>query len=162
MRVLRYYLGVLGYFDPALPLLPLGDAYDEQTANAVRAVQRQNGLPETGIIDRSTWNAILRSYSAIRFSLPEAFSYSDFVYPGRILSPGISDWDVRVLQQMLSVITAANPNLPRVTVTGTYDEATENAIRQIQAQYGLPQNGQTGPLTWNAVVEEFRKISGDS
>lgn len=160
VRVLRYYLGVLGYFDPDLPILPLGNTFDEQTENAVRAVQRKNGLPETGIVDRDTWNAIVRSYAATRFSLPEAFSYSDFVYPGRILSPGISDWDVRILQQMLSVITEANPNFPRVSVSGTYDDATQEAIRQIQAQYGLPQTGQTGPLTWNAVVEEYRKIAG--
>lgn len=160
VRVLRYYLGVLGYFDPDLPVLPLGNTFDEQTENAVRAVQRKNGLPETGIVDRDTWNAIVRSYAATRFSLPEAFSYSDFVYPGRILSPGISDWDVRILQQMLSVITEANPNFPRVSVSGTYDDATQEAIRQIQAQYGLPQTGQTGSLTWNAVVEEYRKIAG--
>ena len=160
VRVLRYYLGVLGYFDPDLPILPLGNTFDEQTENAVRAVQRKNGLPETGIVDRDTWNAIVLSYAETRFSLPEAFSYSDFVYPGRILSPGISDWDVRILQQMLSVITEANPNFPRVSVSGTYDDATQEAIRQIQAQYGLPQTGQTGSLTWNAVVEEYRKIAG--
>lgn len=160
VRVLRYYLGVLGYFDPDLPILPLGNTFDEQTESAVRAVQRKNGLPETGVVDRDTWNAIVRSYAATRFSLPEAFSYSDFVYPGRILSPGISDWDVRILQQMLSVITEANPNFPRVSVSGTYDDATQEAIRQIQAQYGLPQTGQTGSLTWNAVVEEYRKIAG--
>lgn len=159
VRVLRYYLGVLGYFDPALPILPLGNTYDQQTTDAVLTFQRQNGLPETGEIDRETWNAILRAYASVRFSLPEAFTYSDFIYPGRILSPGMSDWDVRILQQMLSVITAANPDLPPVTVTGTYDNATEAAIRQIQAQYGLPQNGQTGALTWNAVVEEYRKVA---
>ena len=67
---------------------------------------------------------------------------------------------MRVLQQMLSVITESNPNLPRVTVTGTYDQATEDAIRRIQEQYGIPVTGQTGAITWNAVVDEYLRVAG--
>lgn len=160
VRVLRYYLGVIGYFDPEIPVISLGDTFDQQTADVVRAFQQQKGLPVTGEVDRDTWNAILLAYADVRSSLPEAFSYSDFIYPGRILSPGISDWDVRVLQQMLSVITEANPNMPQVSVTGTYDQATEDAIRQIQEQYGIPVTGQTGAITWNAVVEEYLRVAG--
>ena len=111
-------------------------------------------------MDRDTWNAILLAYADVRSSLPEAFSYSDFVYPGRLLTPGVSDWDVRVLQQMLSVITQANPSLQQVSVTGTYDQATEDAIRRIQEQYGIPVTGQTGAITWNSVVEEYLRVAG--
>ena len=50
--------------------------------------------------------------------------------------------------------------MPQVSVTGTYDQATEDAIRQLQEQYGIPATGQTGAITWNAVVEEYLRVAG--
>ncbi len=36
--------------------------YDTATEEAVLEIQRINGLPETGVIDEKTWNALVREY----------------------------------------------------------------------------------------------------
>lgn len=39
------------------------DLYDENTANAVSCFQHTAGLPETGELDKSTWNALAKMYN---------------------------------------------------------------------------------------------------
>ena len=43
--------------------VPQSGVYDEPTAAAVRTVQQAHGLPETGGVDRATWNAIADAYN---------------------------------------------------------------------------------------------------
>ena len=44
--------------------IPLTGIYDEPTAAAVRIFQAKNGLPATGGVDRTTWNALANAYNA--------------------------------------------------------------------------------------------------
>ena len=39
-----------------------------------------------------------------------------------------------------------------VTVSGTFDDATDAAIRRLQTERGLQVSGTTDPLTWGAVL----------
>ena len=41
---------------------------------------------------------------------------------------------------------------PSVTVTGTFDAATDTALRNFQAARGIPVSGETDALTWQAVL----------
>lgn len=43
--------------------VPLSGEYDEATARAVRVFQEKNGLPQTGAVDRRTWNALADAYN---------------------------------------------------------------------------------------------------
>ncbi|MBO5354585.1 MAG: peptidoglycan-binding protein [Clostridia bacterium] len=43
--------------------VPQTGEYDAATADAVRAFQEANGLPPTGAVDRTTWNAIADAYN---------------------------------------------------------------------------------------------------
>ena len=43
--------------------VPQTGEYDAATADAVRAFQKANGLPPTGAVDRTTWNAIADAYN---------------------------------------------------------------------------------------------------
>ena len=43
--------------------VPQSGEYDAATADAVRAFQEANGLPSTGAVDRTTWNAIADAYN---------------------------------------------------------------------------------------------------
>ena len=49
-------------YDSIGEVLPTG-TYDIATANAVREFQRLQGLPQTGSVDRITWNAIAEAYN---------------------------------------------------------------------------------------------------
>ena len=41
---------------------------------------------------------------------------------------------------------------PAVAVTGTFDVATDTALRNFQAARGLPVSGTTDALTWQALL----------
>ena len=43
--------------------VPLSGEYDEATARAVRVFQEKQGLPATGSVDRTTWNALADAYN---------------------------------------------------------------------------------------------------
>ena len=42
-----------------------GGVYDGAAAGAVRLFQQKNGLPETGEVDRATWNALAAAYNQL-------------------------------------------------------------------------------------------------
>ena len=153
VRVAQYYLSVISYFDPQIPQVIIDGIFDQNTREAVLALQQRNGLEPTGIIDRPTWNAIEAAYDTTLNSLsPEALAVKSEIYPGRYLSLGISGEDVNDLQQFLQAAIARDPTLPPVSVTGTYDAATEAAVREIQRRAGITTNGIVGPLTWNRII----------
>lgn len=49
--------------------VPQSGKYDEQTADAVRVLQKTSGLPEDGEVDRATWEELARYYN---------FLYADY------------------------------------------------------------------------------------
>ncbi len=153
VSVVQYYLATIAFFDPTIPLQNPTGEYTEQTAELVNTFQATQGLPQTGVVDRPTWNAILRVYESIEENFPDVLAkYSNELYPGRVLSVGISGEDVRRLQTFLNEASSRNPAIPSVTVSGNYDSATQQAVRAFQAYYGREQTGLVGPLTWNAIV----------
>ncbi len=52
-----------------IPLPTVNDRYTEETAAAVRALQRVIGLPSTGVTERRTWNRITDLYNDLVYDL---------------------------------------------------------------------------------------------
>lgn len=153
VKILQYYLSVLAYFDENLPMPSGSSVFDEKTEKAVREFQAQQGLTVDGIVGRQTWNALLAAYNRTIASIPQEYLVSaDEIYPGKFLAPGQSGREVEALQKFLVRASDNLPEIPKVAVTGAYDDQTAAAVRAVQAMEDLPQNGVTGPLTWNAVV----------
>ena len=154
VRVIQYYLDVIGYFDPAVPVVPIDGVFGPETRQAVIDFQTSQGLTPDGIVGRNTWNRMTAVYDDITRNLPPEYEYlSDEIYPGRLLTAGVTGDDVSSLQRLLQKAARIDPSLPQVQVTGVYDPATEQAVRLIQERYGLPVNGAAGPLTWDRIVQ---------
>lgn len=63
VMILQAMLNVLTVaYDDFAPL-PLNGVFDEPMENAVRRLQIRNMLPPSGIIDKATWNALVRNYN---------------------------------------------------------------------------------------------------
>ncbi|MGN1418215.1 MAG: peptidoglycan-binding protein, partial [Acutalibacteraceae bacterium] len=156
VRIIQYFLDFISYFNSSLPHLKYDGIFGSQTEQAVKIFQQENGLPVTGIVDRATWNEILNEYDNILKSLPYEFqSYSAFLFPGYTLVEGAEGKAVEQLQTFLQVISQNLSSVPYVAVDGIYGPQTENAVKVIQGLYGIPQTGDVGPLTWNAIVELY-------
>ena len=65
VRHLQYMLSVLSDFITGIPNVAVDGIYGTATRDAVLAAQRRFHLPETGVVDRSTWDEIYDQYSGI-------------------------------------------------------------------------------------------------
>ena len=65
VRLLQYMLSVLSSYIPYIPPVEVDGIYGTATRAAVLAAQRQFRLPETGVVDATTWNEIYDQYSGI-------------------------------------------------------------------------------------------------
>lgn len=79
---LQYMLSILGAYIQEVPPLSIDGIFGSATRNAVVAVQRRFGLPQTGVVDAETWNEIYDQYSGIENTSlrnPEDFPYTQAV-----------------------------------------------------------------------------------
>lgn len=77
---LQYMLSFISEYYPTVPLLVQDGIFGEGTENAVKLFQKMMELPETGVVDSQTWNAIYNVYWGIKNGVPlvpanEVFEY---------------------------------------------------------------------------------------
>lgn len=153
VRSLQYYLTVISYFsDGAVPGVTIDGIFGPQTKEAVIAFQNLAGLTPDGIVGQNTWQRIEQAYQIILDTLPANIQGQGAgLYPGYVLSLGLENQDVRDLQTYLQGIADFYGNIPRIEVTGVFDEPTRDAVIALQSQYGLPPEGVVGPATWERI-----------
>lgn len=80
-------------------------------------------------------------------------------WPGYTLEQGASGDKVRQMQEELNVIAGAYPALPKIAADGIYGPATENAVREFQSVFGLPETGTVDYRTWYKISEIYVGVS---
>lgn len=120
-----------------LPELTTG-RFDPATEEAVRGFQAKRGLPATGKVDRRTWGRLVSMSRR-----PNHDQLFNILHPGpAILAPGAEGDDVRDLQARLVQIAWLSGD-----VSGSYDQATTDAVRGFQAKREIPVTGEVDQRT---------------
>ena len=159
VRLIQYYLSLIGEFNDFIPAPSIDGIYGPNTAASVSAFQKSEGLPSSGIIDEATWNALYSRYLAVLAGIPEDYRGGGIpLYPGTLLRRGSTGAAVRQLQTFLSKIAEFNSSIPKVSVTGNFGQETQNAVLAFQRNYGLPARGVVGLSTWNAIAELYNDL----
>ncbi len=156
VRIVQVRLNRISDNYPAIPKIsdPNG-TFDLETQNAVRKFQEIFSLPQTGIVDKSTWYKINRYYNGVK-GLSELASEGITLEEATVpfatqLAEGSSGVDVRTLQYYLSIIAYFNSDLQPVPLDGNFSAATVDAVERFQAFYGLPVTGIVNSDTWNVI-----------
>lgn len=153
VKTLQYYLAFIAFFMPEIPSVTLSGVFDSATEAAVTAFQTQYSITPSGIVDRNTWNQLVRVYSQLISELPENYrQFANEIYPGRFIVPGDTGEYVTTIQTNLNNIANVDPAIPQIEVTSTYDESTEGAVRALQRQLGFDQTGVVGPILWSEII----------
>ena len=151
---IHYFLDAIAFLDPDIPRLPLNSVYSDNTVSMVKAFQKKYGLPVTGIFTYDDWVVLKDAYNTILNSFnSQNQTYIDELYPGYLLTKGMSGEDVRRFQKFLYMICQFDHSIPGVRVNGIFDDLTEKSVKKLQNDYGFDINGIVGPLLWKKVVE---------
>ena len=148
---------------PAIPKIPAVDGvFGSRTEAAVIAFQQIFGLTADGIVGPGTWYEIVRIYTGVN-SLSELRSQGQQFYainwsPPGGLEVGDTGEKVRLLQYMLSVLSAHISSIPPVNIDGVYGPATRAAVLAAQRRFGLPETGTVGQQTWNEIYDQYSGI----
>ena len=157
VRVVQYYLAVIGTFYETVPVISVTGVFDESTRDAVIAFQKTYGLVPDGIIGRLTWQDIYRAYKGILDST-DSLEGGMPLYPGTVLRLGSQGESVRQLQEFLAYIAETYTDIPRVPVTGVFGSQTQGAVIAFQQQFGLNPNGVVGPITWGLIASVYSDL----
>ncbi len=153
VRTVQYYLSFLSFFFENIDFVPLTGVFDAETERAVRAFQETYGLTADGIVGRQTWNKLTSVYNDIVSSLPADYqTVLGTVFPGKMIVLGDTGDSVRIIQENLNNIAEYDPAIPKVNVTGVYDDATLSAVAVLQAQIGREPSGAVDPIIWSEII----------
>ena len=150
----------LDFLDSDLARIRLTGNYDGETKEAVRMFQEKYDLPVTGVVDHTTWQVLQAVNKAQReatqlaraiYILPKNEDYTIF--------PGLKDDVIYVIQHLLNTISQEYDGINGVPFNGIYDEATQNAIKELQRINLLEANGIIDPVTFNALAREYERIN---
>lgn len=157
----QFFLTLLGQFVDFLPSIAIDGVYGSKTANAVSAFQRYKGMPITGEIDESTWRSLYDAYEGVvdyldlQNQLQGVFTEP---FPGVTLRRGDVGPSVRVFKNYLSYIARVFFDIPPVAQNNVFDLRTQNAVREFQRIFSLPQTGQVDETTWDTIADVYRTV----
>ena len=131
--------------------------------NAVSAAQKTFSLPDTGILDLDTWEAIYRTYLGFVSTIPLKYVEGNTVpYPGIPLRLGSSSESVTLLQEYLNYVAEVFTDIPQVPVTGYFGAQTRDAVLAFQRRFGIEPTGTVAAATWLALTTVYNDLYNGS
>ncbi|MDR1892720.1 MAG: peptidoglycan-binding protein [Oscillospiraceae bacterium] len=166
VELMQKYLNRIRQNYPLIPNIanPNG-IFGADTVNAVRTFQQIFSLPQTGVINRATWNKVSWYYVAVT-KLAELTSEGDRIVPGTIppntvIRVGNQGGLVFRLQYMLSYVAQFYSEVPETAQDGSFGSGTRNAVVAFQNRFGLTADGVVGPATWAMLYEVYLANKGN-
>lgn len=111
VKLLQYMLAMLSEYIPEIPPVAVDGIYGKATRAAVLAAQRRFRLPETGVVDPETWQAIYGQFSGIENTTlrsEESFPVSGTMTPAAIpagnFSRSVGDFGSKTLYARSSTL----------------------------------------------------------
>ena len=161
VTILQFIINVISEFYPEIPSVTIDGVFGPATRNAVIQFQKNNGLPETGVVGDITWDAMYRQYKGIVDTVITTDRLNDvqtLAYPGTVLEYGSTGTSVRTLQQYINTIYLVYPEITSVTPSGNFGANTRQAVTNYQRLFNLPATGRVDEATWNSITNTYKDV----
>jgi peptidoglycan hydrolase-like protein with peptidoglycan-binding domain len=156
---IQFFLNIVSQKYNTIESVEINGFYGPKTTEAVREFQNIKGLSPTGIVDQETLNLLYREAYSILTSTPaEELRLPFLPFLGADLTEGMGPEYPKIvlLEIMLNTISAANPEIKPVVVSGEFDSNTTAAVIAFQELFGLPVTGVVDEETWNRLNEVYQ------
>ena len=163
VRNLQTYLRQLSYTDRSIASPPIDGIFDTVTRDSLKAFQKREGLPQSGVADRKTWNRLYEEYlrSLGESSPPVPLSLFPRTPENYSVALGDEYYLVSVIQLLLNELRIIYDSFIPLAVNGIFDEATEANIIDFQKKNQLPTTGRVNKATWDKIVRSFGDYAYD-
>ncbi len=148
---LQYMLDQLSRTYHFLPQLATDGVYGERTLEAVMRFQKEAGLPVTGRVDQTTWNAIRDAWLAQRARTSYSRATRIFPSEGIQVQEGATKEYLIVPQTMFNILARKFQGITTCEADGCNGPATAANIRWLQRAAGLPATGCMDTAAWDAL-----------
>ena len=158
---LQTMLRVIALQDASCPTVIPDGIYGEQTARAVTVQQRRAGLPQTGITDFATWQAVCAAYQNAAVEVEPAAPLDVIMNPNQAIVEGSDNLHILLVQAMLQNLHAIYPNIVCCSLSGVCDSEMVCAIRSFQRNCSLPESGILDKRLWQLLTGLYHQAVGD-
>ena len=147
-RELQHYLRFISHTREGMAHTPTDGFYGDATAEAVRFLQEERGLPVTGKVGYRDWQEIYLLYLlALQNRMPPTL-----LPPARLpMRAGETGDEVVILQTLLSAVLDED-----LRIDGRYGRETERAVQRYRKRRLLPPESGVDLLFWEALCEDYR------
>ena len=163
VKEMQYYLYLLSAYYGALPTIAYDGVFGKATQEAVKIWQKLIGLPVDGIVGQQTWTSLYTQITVLHIIDGSISGLFVKPYPGSPLLLGMDGTAVQFVQFMLTYIKPFYSGLlPNTPLTGVYDVATENAVKNFQTEFKKPVTGVVDAATWDALLTIYFSCASKS
>lgn len=129
------------------------------TVRAVKIFQKEKGLPETGKVDLTTWEAVCSDYCDCTENFGNCQSISPFPHKkGYAVCEGERSDLVIIIQIMLNELRLCNDSYGYIPPNGRFGTSSVEAVRGFQSLHGIKVTGCVDAATWNAMAKEYNSL----
>ena len=155
---LQRYLRAISFIDSRITRVPVDGLFDSDTQRAVSEYQQTRGIPETGIVDKNTWDRIFDEYQTITQNQDRtpAVNFFPTVPEKYEAALGEESTFISLVQLLLRELSVIYDDFPEIAITGVFDAPTEEAVKIFQLASGLEPTGRIDLLTWNRMGRDFK------
>ncbi len=160
IRGVQFRLREIGRHDERITEVFIDGIYGEKTEQAVKDLQKLNGLAVTGELDRATFELIDALYEEI-LSTSEVLGYKPKFgeYEGGAMRPGDVFDDIYTLQLLLRELSLKDDRF-YVEIDGRFNPQTEIAVKLLQESLQYEQSGEVDIRLWNALIRLTENTEG--
>ena len=160
---LQRYLRQLAYTDGRISSPPVDGIFDEKTKQSLTEFQRAHSLIPSGIADKETWDALYAEYllSSALYTPPRMLDVFPRVPDGYSVSLGDEFFLVSVIQFLLNELRIIYDSFIPLLVSGVYDEATAENIRDFQRKNLIADSGRVDKETWDALARAYNEYAAN-
>ena len=161
VSIMQLMLNILSEYYNEIPEVPSSGSFEQQTLSGVLAFQQLFGLPQTGVADDKTWEAMYNAVKGVYIATDNGQNEAPakiLDFPGTTLSIGARGEYVQALQEYLNEISLVYPEITPITPTGNFGSNTRSAVLAFQREFDLPETGSVDRATWDSITRTFAEI----